>query len=204
MSDEGSMATGGGASATAPLNLPVGSVRALLTLAVLGTVWAQILFDGQPSEELRDTMLLILGYYFGKRSAKHAAAEAFTEAGDREENPADPLYLPRGAIRLLIVVGFAAVAWKLYEKGTLLTTPPPILILVGMFLAGAMVKGTAVWIGKRFSGKAISGVAHMVAAATLLVVLGFCAVDLLGLRARAPEWLTPTFLAVIGFYLGKR
>ena len=61
MSNEASQGGGVGASATAPLNLPVGSVRALLTLAVLGTVWAQILFGDQPSEELRDTMLLILG-----------------------------------------------------------------------------------------------------------------------------------------------
>lgn len=188
-----------------PLNLPVGSVRALMTLAVLATVWAQLLRGREVGREMQDTLLLVLGYYFGARATGAGArADALTSPGDREANPVDPLYLPRGAIRLLIVLGFATVAWKLHEKNVLLTAPPPLLILVGTFLAGAIAKGVLAWLGHFMTGGARSALGHLLAAGTLVVVLPYCAVELLGLHARAPAWAAPTFLGVVGFYLGKR
>src|SRR5687767_5451541 len=93
---------------TPPLNLPVGSVRALITLSVLGTVWVLMLQGRKVGPEMEDTLLLVLGYYFGARAAG-SRADALTVAADRESNAADPLYLPRGAIRVLIVLGFFAV-----------------------------------------------------------------------------------------------
>lgn len=141
MADEGTPTgeSAGVPPGTPPLNLPVGSVRALLTLAVLFTVWSQLLRGLPVGRELEDTLLLVLGYYFGARAtgAASSKADALTVAADRESNPADPLYLPRGAIRVLIVLGFATVAWKLHEKNKLLTEPPPLLILVGTFLGSA-------------------------------------------------------------------
>lgn len=187
-----------------PLNLPVGSVRALITLTVLATVWAQIISGQQITDALRDTTLLVLGYYFGARSQKAAAADALATPGSREDNPNDPLYLPRGAIRLLIVVGFAAVAWKLHERNTLLAAPPPILVLVGTFLAGAIAKGAVARAGAFAVGRFASWVGHGVAAVTLAIVGAFCGVEALHVQAAAPTWLTPTFLGVVGFYLGKR
>jgi hypothetical protein len=86
-----------------PLGLPAGSVRALLTFMVLGTVWTLLLM---PAEKMISVPLylyyltfLVIGSYFGSRS--HAPP-------GRRETP--PLYLPRGSIRFLIIAGFLGVA----------------------------------------------------------------------------------------------
>lgn len=188
---------------TPPLNLPVGSVRALLTLSVLGTVWALMLQGRAVGPEMEDTLLLVLGYYFGAR-AVGARADAFTVAADREGNAADPLYLPRGAIRLLIVVGFVAVAVQLHQQGKLLTKPPPLLVLAGMFIVGAGARGLALWVGHLLTTRLQSALGHLAATLTLLVVFAWCGVELAGAQARVPTWAPNAFLAVIGFYLGKR
>lgn len=206
MADEGApppttTAPGG----TPPLNLPVGSVRALLTLAVLFTVWSQLLRGREVGQEMQDTLLLVLGYYFGARAVGAGAkADALTAAADRESNPADPLYLPRGAIRVLIVLGFATVAWKLHERNVLLTKPQPLLILVGTFLLGAIAKGLLVGVGALLTGRVRDGAGHVLALGTLAVVLGYCGVEVAGQHARLPSWGAPLFLGVVGFYLGKR
>jgi hypothetical protein len=190
---------------TPPLNLPVGSVRALLTLAVLFTVWSQLLRGREVGAEMQDTLLLVLGYYFGARAVGAGSkADALTVAADRESNPSDPLFLPRGAIRVLIVLGFATVAWKLHEKNALLTKPQPLLILVGTFLLGAIAKGMAVWVGALLTGRVRDGAGHLLAFATLGVVLAYCGAEVAGQHARLPSWAAPTFLGVVGFYLGKR
>lgn len=206
MSDEAAPASPAGqGGGTPPLNLPVGSVRALITLAVLATVWAQLLRGREVGREMQDTLLLVLGYYFGARAVGAGArADTLTVAADREENPRDPLYLPRGMIRLLIVLGFGTVAWKLHERGALLASPPPLLILVGTFLAGAIAKGLLAWIGSALTGGLRDGLGHALALATLAVVVPYCGVEVAGLHASAPAWAAPTFLGVVGFYLGRR
>ena len=90
--------------------MPAGSVRALLTLMVLGTVWALLLMP--PEKELRVPpylyylTFLVIGSYFGTRS------NASREPGERH-----PLFLPRGSIRLIIMAGFiGVVAWGMHSN----------------------------------------------------------------------------------------
>ncbi|MBY0527300.1 MAG: hypothetical protein K2R98_28145 [Gemmataceae bacterium] len=91
-----------------PLGLPQGSVRALLTIMVIGTLWALLLM---PPEKVMSVekgggiplylyylTFLIIGSYFSHRST--------TPKGSGERHP---LYLPRGSIRFLLIVGFIAV-----------------------------------------------------------------------------------------------
>ena len=181
-----------------PLGLPIGSVRALVTVAILGTTW-WLLVRGRPVHaELHDTVLLVLGYYFGIRRGRPAADALAGPPGDREANPSDGLHLPRRLIQALIVVGFAAVAWRLHEQGKLLPEPPPLLVLAASYLAGALARGALL------GATASSWIGHLLAAGTLAVVGAGCAVHVLDLGARAPTWLSPAFLVVVGFYLGKR
>lgn len=187
---------------TPPLRLPVGSVRALITLSVLGTVWAQLLLGKTTSEELRDTMLLVLGYYFGVQ--RLARADAFAPQPERTSNPGDPLHVPMWLLRLLIVLGFGAVAWKLHQTGKLLPDPPPMLVLAVTFLGGAIARSTVRAAGGSLPGQLGSCAGHLGAAVTLAVVLGFCGVELLERRAQVPHHAPVAFMAVIGFYLGKR
>jgi hypothetical protein len=185
-----------------PLRLPVGSVRALITLAVLGTVWVQLLRGKTTSEELRDTMLLVLGYYFGVQ--RLAKADAFAPQPERTSNEDDPMHLPMALLRALIVVGFGAVAWKLHQAGKLLPDPPPMLVLAVTFLGGAIARSTVRAVGGSLPGRLGGCAGHLAAAVTLLVVFGFCGVELLERRAAVPHYTPVAFMAVIGFYLGKR
>ena len=80
--------------------LPSGSVRALLALCIFGGIWGWMWLrpDVEVPAYLRDLMFIIMGHYF---AARHQAA---ADVGP------PPLYLPRGTIRSLLLLGFAALA----------------------------------------------------------------------------------------------
>lgn len=191
-----------------PLALPVGSVRALITLSTLGTVWFHQFQNLPIPPVLADTLLLVLGYYFGTRNAAApAAAEALAAApaADRESNRRDPLFLPRGMIRILIIVGFAAIGMKLFNDGRLEpNNPPPEFALLGGFLGAGITRGGFTRIGAMLATKITNFLGHLLAMSTLLVVLGYCGATIAGLG----DWLTTEatvlFAGVVGFYMGKR
>lgn len=194
-----------------PLNLPVGSVRALLTLSILGTSWAQLLRGMPLSPQLRDTLILVIAYYYGTRNAKAgliaAPADALAGAGaDRESNRKDPLFLPKGSIRTLILIGFGAVAYQLYTDGrfTGLHDAPAELLLVGTFLVGAISRGGFAAIASRVATKVSNAAGHALAAGTLAGVLGYCGAVVGGMESILTPEMTATFLGITGFYLGKR
>src|SRR5260370_41974989 len=94
----------GAQGARQQLGLPAGSVRALLTFMILGLIWALMLLPEEKEVKiplyLYYLMFLILGHFF----AAHGHSIASPATGT-----ASPLYLPRGTLRILIIVGFLAV-----------------------------------------------------------------------------------------------
>src|SRR5215210_4654090 len=96
------------------LGMPSGSVRALLAILIFATTWGLLVL--RPSQEvpdyLRDLLFIIMGHYFASRRR--------ADQGDEPGPP--PLYLPRGSVRLLLVIGCVAVAVVLFRRGQL-TTP---------------------------------------------------------------------------------
>jgi hypothetical protein len=135
--------TGAGYVERQPLGLPAGSVRALLTLMVLGTISIMLL---TPEAEPRPIplylyylMFLILGHYFAVR--RHAALPGMPQQ-------APPFYLPRGTFRFLILVGMSAVlAWGFYNDPHFAQrlTPSPseqpylLVVVLGAFFVGIVV-----------------------------------------------------------------
>ena len=87
-----------------PLGLPAGSVRALLTFMILGLIWALLLLPEEKEVKiplyLYYLMFLILGHFF----AAHGHSIAGPATGTTS-----PLYLPRGTLRTLVIVGFLGV-----------------------------------------------------------------------------------------------
>lgn len=191
------------AAVAPPLHMPVGSVRAMITLSVLATVWAQVL-RGQPTGPvLHDTLLLVLGYYFGARGAKPPAIDALTGLPAPKK---EPLWLPRGSIRLLIVFGFGFVAWKLHQSGKLLgaSGPPPIMVLVATFIGGSVLKGGLAWGERMISAPVLSMIGHTLALTTLVIVCGYCGAVIGNVESMLPDFAESAFLGIVGFYLGKR
>jgi hypothetical protein len=128
-----------------PLGLPAGSVRAILSLLVMGQIYALLLLPDERAAQvpiyLYYLMFLVLGGYF----AAHGKSIASPALGG-----ASPLHLPRGTVRTLIILGFAAVlGWRYYvtrDWTTLLKVQEPLLdkpylplVLIGAFFIGHLL-----------------------------------------------------------------
>lgn len=121
--------------------LPAGSIRALMAFLIFGTLWGYLLVrpEQELPESLRDLLFIILGHYFAVRG----------RADDGEASGPPPLFLPRGAVRILLIAGFVAVAVVLSRQGRLLTVqknPGVItLLLVFGFLLGVVAQKVGTW-----------------------------------------------------------
>jgi hypothetical protein len=123
------------------LGLPAGSIRALLAVLIFATTWGLLIV--KPNEEVpdyvRDLLFIIMGHYFAARR----------RSGTAEEPGPPPLYLPRGSVRLFLVVGSIAVAVLLFRRGRLIAlddNPGAVtLLLVGGFLLGVALNSLSAW-----------------------------------------------------------
>lgn len=123
-----------------PLNLPRGSVRALILLTLVGVLWTLMLLGRELPLVLCYLVLMALSGYYG------------TRAGDAPTGGTQcPLFLPRGCIRVLVALGFGVVAYVLIEEGRLTLDTANImkdrssamLILVAALLLGFLVRKVA-------------------------------------------------------------
>jgi hypothetical protein len=189
-------------------------VRAILAVAIIGSVWGLVVLrpDQEVPDYLRDLLFIILGHYFAVRS----------RSGTTDEAGPPPLFLPRGTIRGLLVLGFAVVAALLIRQRHLL----PIgrnhgaitLLLVFGFLLGVLVRKIAGWFsaGGHRLPRIVEDIRAAVAlgAAVVLVVLVwnrlFPFLPHPRIAAAGGMWLQlgsfgPDVLAaVVGFYFGSR
>lgn len=114
--------------------LPAGSIRALLAFLIFGTALGLLAL--RPTEEvpdyLRDLLFIIMGHYFASRH----------QAGMGQEPGPSPLYLPRGTVRLLLIVGCVGVGALLYSRGQL-TAPGQHPGVVTLWLVGGFLLGVS-------------------------------------------------------------
>jgi hypothetical protein len=89
------------------LGLPAGSIRAVLAFVVLGLIWTLMTLQREVPIYLQYLMFLILGHYF---AAHHKTIKPI------EQQDRSPLFLPRGAIRVLIFLGFLAVLGAIFYQ----------------------------------------------------------------------------------------
>lgn len=126
-----------------PLGLPSGSIRALLTLLIVGVVVIQVV-QGQKVEALwTETLMIVLAHYFTSRrlvSLPPAVVEQMKKEG-RLEAEAQPLYLPRNSIRALLVLAFVGLGVYLFEQGRLFESDAlSILVVVFAYFLGLAVR----------------------------------------------------------------
>ena len=98
-----------------PLGLPQGSVRAVLSLTIVGLFWLLLLLPPDKDVQIPLYLYFLLGLvllFF----ASHGRSIA-----SQETNPHSPLGLPRGSIRGIILLGtVAVVAWCIHSDPDLL------------------------------------------------------------------------------------
>lgn len=190
-----------------PLGLPSGSVRALLTLIVVGVVCADII-KGLPIEAVwAETLMVALAHYFTSRRFVQLPPAMLRKLEDEDIIPKEPLplYLPRGTIRFLILGSFIGVAVYQYRQG-LLAQPSTFAIFITLlaYFAGTTVRGCLNWWYRGRNDPQSRWWADTKAIVVLLALIVTSLLQVLGTQSHAPLWLENITMAMVLFYFGSR
>ncbi len=197
------------------MGLPPGSIRALLAILIFATTWALLVVRPglEVPDYLRDLLFIIMGHYFASRRNAPAADQAGPP----------PLYLPKGSVRAILVVGTAAVAVLLFRRGQLseMDRNPGAytIVLVRAFLLGVVLNALFGWWKDR-GHRPPRVVEDARAAVSMVAAIGLILLVANGLLGVVPQeridalftgWARfgrygPEHIlaAVVGFYFGSR
>ncbi len=190
-----------------PLGLPTGSVRALLTLIVIGVVLTSLVQDRPLDILWTEALLIALAHYFTSRRfvALPPAVIARLEREGLIEQERQPLYLPKHSIRFLIFFSFIGIAVYLHREGRLFTAP--VLSLLGIvysYLLGALIRGIGNWFRRKSDHQPSRLWVDGKAAIALLTLILAAIPELLGLKEGVPPELHKIALGIMLFYFGAR
>ncbi len=194
----------------APLGIPRGSIRALLTILVVAFIVVQTARGKDIGLLWSETLMIMLAHYFTSRRFVELPRDLREQLEAEGKIPADrqPLYLPKHTIRGLIVLSFAGLAWYLYRESRLME-PRSLAILgtVGAYFLGILAKIVTGWFSQEGTARPANWWDDMKALATLLIVAAAIAVEFLHLQDKLPftqNQLESTTLGLILFYFGSR
>ncbi|RPI83286.1 MAG: hypothetical protein EHM42_08570 [Planctomycetaceae bacterium] len=191
-----------------PLGLPIGSVRALITLLVIAVVVVETLRGNKLPELWSETLLIAAGYYFTSRRLLNVSGPEL-ERLEREGAVAlerNPLYLPRYTMRAVILAAFAGLAYHLYAVQNVrsFSDYPPILIAVGSYLLGSMVRGLFSLGSRTRQPRRSRLLDDLKAIAVIATVVAVALAYFLDRGELMPEPVKNGALAVVLFYFGSR
>jgi len=179
-----------------PLRLPSGSVRALLTLLIVAVVISQMV-RGRDVEVLwTETLLIALAHYFTSRRFIKLPPEVIHRlaAEGHVEVEANPLFMPKHSIRIILIAAFVGVAICLYFQHRLFEAPALSLLgVVFAYLLGVVA---------RF--KQFRGGENAKAVLVLLVLAATAGAYLLDQGALVPPMWRNITLGLVLFYFGSR
>ncbi len=190
-----------------PLGLPPGSVRAILTILVVAVVVVEVIRGHEVEPLWTETLMIALAHYFSSRRSIHLSPDVISRLeseGHLEPEPR-PLYLPRGTIRVALIVAFVGLAVYLYQENRLLQLNSlSILGVVFAYVLGVFVQAVIRWWSKGRQTPAIAGWEHL-KAITVLAVMGFTAgAYLLDMQDLVSRHVRQTALGLVLFYFGSR
>jgi len=195
------------------LGLPAGSVRALLALSVLGTLWLLVYkYHGQGTTlpvvfvYLQVLMVLILAHYFSAHG--HTIG---TKVSERS-----PLGLPSGSVRLLLLLGYGGMTYYLYKNQATFEMPEKqnFFLLLALVLGGFFLGHYLTLFVKVISGgtlpfwfqdfQAWVALLAMFALTGLLIIHMFINPDVPADLQIGSLPLDTALAALVGFYFGSR
>ncbi len=191
-----------------PLGLPVGSVRALLTLIVMAVVVSKLCRNLPLDSLWIQTLLIALAHYFTSRRFVSLPPDvvARLEQEGVIERERHPLFLPKNSIRTLIVLAFAGMGVYLYQTGQLHSNIPAVSLIgiVFAYLLGAIARTIGGWFN-RYRANPPSGTWGDIKAMTVLIVLALAAIpEFLDLPFGLPPIFHQIALGMMLFYYGSR
>jgi len=182
-----------------PLYLPRGSIRALVTLATAGSAWALLLLGRPVPEAVFSLLLTVIGFYFGFRSRSDSPDDRVYDATVRQTQP---LFLPGGWIRTILILGFLVSGIIVYRQGRLAELPylDFFIILFGLIVGHL--------IGRLFGRRRSSSLSilfnHAKGALVLAAAGLLCVLLLTGQYTALPGKVVAILAATISFYYGSR
>jgi len=182
-----------------PLGMPKGSIRALIALTTAGSCAAIVVRGLHVPGSLLSLLLTIIGFYFGFRTKAASLSDRVYDPLARREQP---LWLPGGAIRLLLIATFAGAGLLLLHRGELADSLPVLEFFV--ILAGLVVGH---FFGRAFSGTdpaTRAGMGHVKGLVGLLVAGGLAWLFVTGQYRDFSPYTVMLLCALISFYFGSR
>jgi hypothetical protein len=190
-----------------PLGLPVGSVRAILTLFIVSIVTLSVARGSKLDLVWTETLMIALAHYFTSRRFVSLPPEVLARIQKEGvlEREGNPLYLPRHSIRLLIIGAFVALGVFLYRQGRLWEPRAVSLLgIVAAYALGAIVRNIGTWLGSR-SGRQTSAWWGDLKAIVVLVAVAVAGVpELISMPELLPPMTHNIALALMLFYFGSR
>lgn len=190
-----------------PLALPSGSVRAILTLIVVAVVVVELARGHDLDILWTETLMIALAHYFTSRRFIQLPREVIQrlKAEGHLDEEAQPLFLPRHTVRVLIVLAFIGLAVWLYRENQFFR--PQALSIFGTlaaYLLGIVFKGVVTWWNKK-RNKLTPAWWGDAKALVVLVALAVTAGALLaGKPDLVPEQVQKATFALVLFYFGSR
>jgi hypothetical protein len=189
-----------------PLGLPVGSVRALLTLLIVGVVTRSVALGRELDVLWVETLLIALAHYFTSRRFINLPPDVVkkVKAEGLIQDEKHPLFLPRHSIRFLLIAAFAGLGVYLYREGRLLEPRAVSLLgIVAAYIVGCLVRGIAAWFGGRRRTPPSTLWGDLKALIVLAAVAAAGLPELLGTDPWPLEYQKAA-LALLLFYFGSR
>ena len=190
-----------------PLGLPVGSVRAILTLFIVAIVTLNAA-RGKPLDLIwTETLLIAMAHYFTSRrfvSLPPDVLKRIQQEGILDQE-VHPLYLPRHSIRILILAAFVGLGVFLYRQNRLFTVDSiSPLGIVAAYVCGSIVRGIGSWFGSRTGRQPSSLWGDLKAMLVLLAVAVAGIPELVSMPDLLPPVAHRIALAMMLFYFGSR
>jgi hypothetical protein len=193
-----------------PLWMPPGSIRAILALTIVGIVIYQILTGDGVGLLLSETLSIVLTHYFASRRSVTLPPELLRtpEIHRLLEHEANPLWLPRGSVRLIMLVAFVVTAIILLIRGQLFS-PNVVgtIALVFAYLGGVLIR----WLRNHDNAPPKPPRYPMLVHLKALLVLFACFIIVLltlgssgDTAVGLPGWLEQLLLSFILYYFGSR
>lgn len=198
-----------------PLGMPIGSVRALLTLIVLAVVLSRLARGMTVDALWVQTLLIALAHYFTSRRFVSLPPDVMVRLEQEGvlEQERHPLFLPKNSIRTLIILAFIGLAVYLYrEQGRFaekpasdaLTQGVSLLGIVFAYLLGAIARTIGGWFN-RSRGTQPTGTWGDIKAMTVLIVLILAAIpEFIDQPLSLPPVFHQVALGLMLFYYGSR
>jgi len=189
-----------------PLGMPVGSVRALLTLIVVGVVVIN-LARGQHLEVLwSETLLIAMAHYFTARRFVALPPDVLKRLQQEGvlEKESNPLWLPRHSIRIIILAAFGWLGYLILQQNRLHDSEAvSMLAIVAAYVTGSFMRAISNWISSKTNRAPSSAWGDLKALTVLIAVASVAVFELSGMDI-LPQYAHRIALCMMLFYFGSR